>query len=105
MNSLTPAEGPARTAICVAARWANVRRGVEGGQLLRVADGRMLWLLRDGQPRTLRQLAEELDSGAVDRQPTGPRRPRLRHHRAVQAAGLRLLRGDDERRRGGPLPV
>jgi DNA-binding MarR family transcriptional regulator len=70
MNSLTPAEGPAWTAICVAARWANVRRGVEGGQLLRVAEGRMLWLLRDGQPRTLRQLAEELDleQSTVNRQ-------------------------------------
>lgn len=70
MTSLTPAEGPVWTAIRVAARWAAVRRGVEGGQLLRVAEGRMLWLLRDGQPRTLRQLAEELDleQSTVNRQ-------------------------------------
>lgn len=70
MTSLTPAEGPVWTAIRVAARWAAVRRGVEGGQLLRVAEGRMLWLLCDGQPRTLRQLAEELDleQSTVNRQ-------------------------------------
>ncbi|KRE39027.1 hypothetical protein ASG73_01275 [Janibacter sp. Soil728] len=70
MTSLTPAHGPAWTAIRVAARWSNVRRGVEAGQQLKVAEGRLLWLLRDGQPRTLRRLAEELDleQSTVNRQ-------------------------------------
>lgn len=70
MTSLTPVEGPAWTAIKIAGRWANVRRSVEGAQQLKVAEGRLLWLLRDGQSRTLRQLAEELDleQSTVNRQ-------------------------------------
>ncbi|WP_068259923.1 MarR family winged helix-turn-helix transcriptional regulator [Janibacter limosus] len=70
MTFLTPDDGPAWTAIRVATRWSTVRRGVEAGQQLKVAEGRLLWLLRDGQPRTLRQLAEELDleQSTVNRQ-------------------------------------
>lgn len=70
MTSLTPADGPAWTAVRVASRWAAVRRGLEAGQQLKMAEGRLLWLLRDRQPRTLRQLAEELDleQSTVNRQ-------------------------------------
>lgn len=70
MTSLTPDEGPAWTAIRISARWSSARRVVEGGQQLGVAEGRLLWLLRDGHPRTLRQVAEELDleQSTVNRQ-------------------------------------
>lgn len=70
MTSLTPDEGPAWDAVRLSGRWANIRRVVEGGQQLKVAEGRLLWLLRDGVPRTLRQIAEELDleQSTVNRQ-------------------------------------
>lgn len=70
MTSLTPPEGPAWTAIRISARWSIVRRAVENGQQLKVAEGRLMWLLRDGEARTLRQIAEELDleQSTVNRQ-------------------------------------
>lgn len=70
MTSLTPADQPAWTAIRISGRWANVRRVIESRLRLRVAEGRLLWLLRDGEPRTLRQIAEELDleQSTVNRQ-------------------------------------
>lgn len=70
MTSLTPDEGPAWTAIRIASRWSTVRRGLEAGQQLRVAEGRLLWLLRDGEARTLRQIADDLDleQSTVNRQ-------------------------------------
>ncbi|UTT66155.1 MarR family winged helix-turn-helix transcriptional regulator [Janibacter sp. CX7] len=69
-TSLTPTDGPAWTAIKVSARWERARRHVEVTQQLKVAEGRLLWLLRDGQPRSLRQIAEELDleQSTVNRQ-------------------------------------
>lgn len=70
MTSLTPEEGPAWTAIRISSRWSSVRRCLEGAQQLKVAEGRLLWLLRDGQARTLRQIAEGLDleQSTVNRQ-------------------------------------
>lgn len=70
MTSLTPDDQPAWTVIRVSAQWANVRRVLESRLRLRVAEGRLLWLLRDGEPRTLRQIAQELDleQSTVNRQ-------------------------------------
>lgn len=70
MTSLTPADGPAWDAIRISARWSIVRRAVEAGQLLKVAEGRLLLLLRDGEPRSLRQVADALDleQSTVNRQ-------------------------------------
>ena len=56
MTSLTPEDGPTWTAVRISAYWERARRGVEAGLRLKVADGRLLWLLRDGQARTLRAL-------------------------------------------------
>lgn len=70
MTSLTPADQPAWTVIRISGQWANVRRVLESRLRLRVAEGRLLWLLRDGEPRTLRQIAQELDleQSTVNRQ-------------------------------------
>lgn len=70
MTSLTPEDGPAWTAVRISAYWERARRGVETGLELKVADGRLLWLLRDGQARTLRQVADELglEQSTVNRQ-------------------------------------
>jgi len=70
MTSLTPEAGPAWTAVRISAYWERARRGVEAGLELKVADGRLLWLLRDGRARTLRQVADEpgLEQSTVNRQ-------------------------------------
>lgn len=70
MTSLTPPDGPAWAAIRTSAHFERVRRSVESGQQLKVAEGRLLWLLRDGEPRSLRRIAEELDleQSTVNRQ-------------------------------------
>ncbi|MFF5323614.1 MarR family winged helix-turn-helix transcriptional regulator [Janibacter hoylei] len=70
MTSLTPPDGPAWAAIRASAHFERVRRAIEAGQQLKVAEGRLLWLLRDGEPRSLRQIAEELDleQSTVNRQ-------------------------------------
>ena len=70
MTSLTPEDGPAWTAVRISAYWERARRGVEAGLRLKVADGRLLWLLRDGQARTLRQVADDLglEQSTVNRQ-------------------------------------
>lgn len=87
MTSLTPEEGPAWTAVRITARWGLVRRAVEAGHELRVAEGRLLWLLRDGQPRTLREVAEALDleQSTVNRQV----------HAALESGVIRRFRADD----------
>lgn len=88
MTSLTPDDGPAWTAIRLSARWATVRRAVENGLRLGVAEGRLLWLLRDGTPRTLRQVAEELDleQSTVNRQV----------HAALDSGVIRRFRQEDQ---------
>nr|WP_246297434.1 MarR family winged helix-turn-helix transcriptional regulator [Janibacter cremeus] len=67
---MTPDEGPAWRSVRITARWAAVRRAAEARQQIRVAEGRLLWLLRDGEPRTLRRIAEELrlEQSTVNRQ-------------------------------------
>lgn len=87
MTSLTPDEGPAWTAVRISARWTRVRRTVEAGHELRVAEGRLLWLLRDGEARTLRQVAEELDleQSTVNRQV----------HAALESGVIRRFRAED----------
>lgn len=87
MTSLTPAEGPAWTAVRISARWSTVRRAVENGQQLKVAEGRLMWLLRDGEARTLRQIAEQLDleQSTVNRQV----------HAALASGVVRRFRAED----------
>lgn len=87
MTSLTPAEGPAWTAVRISARWGRVRRVLDAGLRLKVAEGRLLWLLRDGTPRTLRQVADELDleQSTVNRQV----------HAALESGVVRRFRRDD----------
>lgn len=86
MTSLTHDDDPAWTAIRVSARWADVRRSIESGSRLRVAEGRLLWLMRDGEARTLRQVAEALDleQSTVNRQV----------HAALDSGTLRRFRPD-----------
>lgn len=48
MTSLTPFSGPAWTAVRISSIWSRVRRAIEAGHRLKVAEGRLLWLLRDG---------------------------------------------------------
>jgi len=70
MTSLTPDEGPAWQAVRLSTGWERTRRRIEAGQQLRIAEGRLLWLLRDGHARTLREIAEALDleQSTVNRQ-------------------------------------
>lgn len=55
------------------ARLDTFRRVAEQSGELRPADGRLLWLLSDGRPRTLRDIAEELnlEQSTVNRQVNG----------------------------------
>lgn len=70
MTSVTSRTGLAWDAIRISAYWDAARRQAELGQLLKAADGRLLWLLSDDRPRTLRELAEDLarEQSTVNRQ-------------------------------------
>lgn len=87
MTSLTPDEGSAWAAIRISARWSTARRVIESGQQLRVAEGRLLWLLRGGRALTLREIAEELDleQSTVNRQV----------HAALDSGVIRRFRRED----------
>lgn len=51
-------------------QWDAARRRVDAEQQLKVAEGRLLWLLQDRRPRTLREIAEalHLEQSTVNRQ-------------------------------------
>lgn len=70
MTTMSTDDEVAWAVIRVSAHWDAARRQAEAGQQLKIADGRLLWLLRDAQPRTLRQIAVELqlEQSTVNRQ-------------------------------------
>ena len=63
-------ETPAGLAIIAIAMLERAQRAAEDVAEVRVADRRLLWLLSDGQPRTMRQIAKELglEQSTVNRQ-------------------------------------
>ncbi len=63
-------ETPAGMAIIAIAMLERAQRAAEDVAEVRVADRRLLWLLSDGQPRTMRQIADELglEQSTVNRQ-------------------------------------
>lgn len=63
-------ETPAGMAIIAIAMLERAQRAAEDVAEVRVADRRLLWLLSDGEPRTMRQIAEELglEQSTVNRQ-------------------------------------
>lgn len=63
-------ETPAGMAIIAIAMLERAQRAAEDVAEVRVADRRLLWLLSDGDPRTMRQIADELDleQSTVNRQ-------------------------------------
>ncbi len=101
MTSLTPEAGPAWTAVRISAFWERARRGVEAGLELKVADGRLLWLLRDGQARTLRQVADELglEQSTVNRQVHAALESGVIHRFREEGNNAWLLAITDEGRR------
>lgn len=70
MTSPTTQSPVVRAALRIYKRWDDARRRVDAGQQLKVAEGRLLWLLTDDQPRTLREIAQELhlEQSTVNRQ-------------------------------------
>lgn len=70
MTPVTAEDRLAWELVRLSARWESTRRRFEAGQRLRLADGRLLWLLGDGRPRTLREIAVDLDleQSTVNRQ-------------------------------------
>lgn len=63
-------ETPAGMAIIAIAMLERAQRAAEDVAEVRVADRRLLWLLSDGAPRTMRQIADELglEQSTVNRQ-------------------------------------
>lgn len=70
VRSPTADNPQAWSAMRISMRWDRARRRVDAGQQLKVAEGRLLWLLEDEQPRTLREIAEalQLEQSTVNRQ-------------------------------------
>lgn len=70
MTSATIENPAVRAAVRIYKRWDDARRRVDAGQQLKTAEGRLLWLLDDNQPRTLREIAEELhlEQSTINRQ-------------------------------------
>lgn len=70
MRSATTEDTAAWTAMRISIRWDTARRRVDAEQELKAAEGRLLWLLQDNQPRTLREIAEalQLEQSTVNRQ-------------------------------------
>ena len=63
-------ETPEGTAIITIARLERAQRAAEDLAEMRVADRRLLWLLSDGAPRTMREIADGLglEQSTVNRQ-------------------------------------
>ncbi len=63
-------ETPEGTAIITIARLERAQRAAEDVAEIRVADRRLLWLLSDGAPRTMREIADGLglEQSTVNRQ-------------------------------------
>ena len=63
-------ETPEGTAIITIARLGRAQRAAEDVAEIRVADRRLLWLLSDGAPRTMREIADGLglEQSTVNRQ-------------------------------------
>lgn len=63
-------ETPEGTAIITIARLERAQRAAEDVAEIRVADRRLLWLLSDGAPRTMREIADglSLEQSTVNRQ-------------------------------------
>lgn len=90
MTSLTEAakRRPSWRALTVLAHLERLQRASDALSPLRVADGRLLWLFSDHQPRTLKEIAEELrlEQSTVNRQVNA----------AVSAGVLRRFREPDQ---------
>ncbi|MFT4186974.1 MAG: MarR family winged helix-turn-helix transcriptional regulator [Aeromicrobium sp.] len=61
---------PVWTVLAAMARLARAQHVAESRSRLKVADRRLMWLLSDGVPRTMREVAEEsgIDQSTVSRQ-------------------------------------
>ncbi|WP_062521002.1 MarR family winged helix-turn-helix transcriptional regulator [Demequina silvatica] len=72
----TTVASPAMRMAALLSRAERARRLVEHRQTLGTAYLRLLWLLGDGQPRTMREVAEQLglEQSTVNRQVAGARR-------------------------------
>ncbi|SKC60436.1 MarR family winged helix-turn-helix transcriptional regulator [Krasilnikoviella flava] len=68
-----PGLAPDRRIAALLARLDVHRRLAEHRSVIGVADGRLLWLLSDGRPRTLREIADSLrlEQSTVNRQVNG----------------------------------
>jgi DNA-binding MarR family transcriptional regulator len=76
------------------------KRVAEHQNPLSIADGRLLWLFSDGTPRTLRQIAHELnlEQSTVNRQVNAAREAGLLERTRSPEAGAYVFQASDEGR-------
>ncbi|RYE76484.1 MAG: MarR family transcriptional regulator, partial [Myxococcales bacterium] len=90
MTSVTRAgtDSPSWRAAVALGKLEHVRRIAQAASHFRTADSRLLWMFSDQQPRTLREIAEELrlEQSTVNRQANA----------AVKAGVLRRFRDEDQ---------